>query len=82
MENEGNALLDHGHEMSDEVNCTRAEGWLSPDLARQALDRAQEIVALGERLSSAMTKTCRPRQAGCFARLANRRWGTALEVYQ
>lgn len=50
MEHEGNALIAHGHAMIDEVNRAQAEGWLSPDLARQALDRAWEIVALGERL--------------------------------
>ncbi len=36
--------------MIDEVNRAQAEGWLSPDLAGQALDRSREIVALGERL--------------------------------
>jgi hypothetical protein len=50
MDAEGNAMAEHGREMTAQVESLRETGALSPELAEGLLAAGQEMVATGESL--------------------------------
>ena len=64
MAAEGEAMAEHGREMTAQVEQLREDGALSPELADQLLAAGQELIATGE-ASNGMASAWRSSPISC-----------------